>query len=92
VFISAGVQAINDFQKDKQFRELNETALASKKVTAIRDGQDFEVQLSQVVVGDIVTIVAGDEIAGDALLINGSSVLADEASMTGESDVLHKEP
>lgn len=92
VGICAGVQAVNDYQKDKQFRELNETALAGKKVTVIRDAKEVEVQLAHVVVGDIVTVIAGDEIAGDSILIHGSSVLADEASMTGESDVLHKEP
>lgn len=91
MIISAGVQAINDYEKEKQFRELNEAAIAGKKVTVIRDGEEVDVQLGQVVVGDIVTIIAGDEIAGDALLLNGSSVLCDEASMTGESDVLHKE-
>jgi P-type Ca2+ transporter type 2B len=92
VFISAGVQSINDYQKNKQFRELNDAAIAGKTVSVIRDAKDVAVQLSQVLVGDIVTIVAGDEIAGDALLIMGSSVMADEASMTGESDALHKEP
>lgn len=92
VFICAGVTAINDYQKEKQFRELNEQAIASKTIQVLRDGQKLDVRLSEVVVGDIVTIVAGDEIAGDALLISGSSVLADEASMTGESDALHKEP
>ena len=48
-------------------------------------------RLSEVVVGEIVNIISGDEIAGDGLIIHGSSVLADEASMTGESDALHKE-
>lgn len=43
-------------------------------------------------VGDIVEVNAGDEIAGDAILLEGSSVMTDEASMTGESDVLIKEP
>lgn len=92
VMISAGVQAVNDYQKEKQFMELNETALAGKRVDVLRDGDEISIQIGQVVVGDIVTVAAGDEIAGDAILLHGSSVLCDEASMTGESDVLHKEP
>lgn len=91
VAISSGIQALNDHQKEKQFRELNEAALASKTVTVTRDGNEVDVQLGQVLVGDIVNVVAGDEIAGDAILLQGSSVLTDEASMTGESDVLIKE-
>lgn len=91
MFISAGVQAINDYQKDKQFRELNEAAMASKKVTVKRDGKDVFIQLGEVVVGDIVDCIAGDEIAGDAILVTASSVQADEASMTGESIALDKD-
>ena len=83
--------SINDYQKDKQFRELNEISIASKKITVIRDSKPVEVRLSEVVVGEIVNIISGDEISGDGLMIHGSSVLADEASMTGESDALHKE-
>lgn len=71
VFICAGVTAINDYQKEKQFRELNEQAIASKTIQVLRDAKKVDVRLSEVVVGDIVTIVAGDEIAGDALLITG---------------------
>lgn len=92
VGVSAGIQAINDHQKEKQFKILNQAAMDAKKVTVLRDGVEIEVQLGQVLVGDIVTVVAGDEVAGDAILIKGSSVLTDEASMTGESDVLVKEP
>jgi magnesium-transporting ATPase (P-type) len=36
VFISAFVQAINDYQKEKQFQALNEEAEANKKVNVIR--------------------------------------------------------
>jgi P-type Ca2+ transporter type 2C len=89
--ISAGVSSINDYQKDKQFRELNEISINSKLITVIRDSQDISVKLSEVVVGDIVKIISGDEISGDGIMLQGSSVLADEASMTGESDALHKE-
>lgn len=92
VFVSAGIQAINDYQKEKQFKILNDAAMAAKKVTVLRDGVEVDVQLGQVVVGDIVDVVAGDEIAGDAILLKGSSVMTDEASMTGESEVLIKEP
>jgi magnesium-transporting ATPase (P-type) len=91
VMISASVSSINDYQKDKQFRELNEISANSKNITVTRDGLPVSVKLSEVVVGDVVIINSGDEIAGDGLIISCSSVLADEASMTGESDALHKE-
>ena len=75
----------------KQFKDLNEESLNSTTIKVTRDGQQVDLRLAEVVVGDIVNVVAGDEIAGDAILLKGSSVLADEASMTGESDALAKE-
>ena len=90
VFISAGAQAANDYEKEKQFRILNEESQNATKIKVTRDGQVHNLKLSEVVVGDIVNVEAGDEIAGDAILLFGSSVLADEASMTGESDALEK--
>jgi magnesium-transporting ATPase (P-type) len=36
VFISAFVQAVNDYQKEKQFQALNEEAESNKKVNVIR--------------------------------------------------------
>ena len=46
---------------------------------------------STLVVGDVIEVHGGDEIPGDGLLLKGSSVMCDEAAMTGESDVLHKD-
>lgn len=57
----------------------------------MRDGKLIETHPSHLVVGDVVQIHGGDEIPGDALLLKGNSVMCDEAAMTGESDVLHKE-
>ena len=91
VGLSAGVQAIQDAQKEKQFADLNRIAEASKHAYAIRDGNRVEIHPSFLVVGDIVEVRGGDEIPGDALLLKGNSVMCDEAAMTGESDVLHKD-
>ena len=51
----------------------------------------MEVHPSTLVVGDVVEVHGGDEIPGDGLLLKGNSVMCDEAAMTGESDVLHKD-
>lgn len=64
--------------------------MKDKHATVIRDGTKMEIHPSELVVGDIVEIKSGEEIAGDAFMLNGSSVMCDEAAMTGESDVLHK--
>lgn len=91
VFLSAGVQSIQDAQKEKQFADLNKIAEQGKHSNVIRDGKRTTIHPSDLCVGDIVEVNGGDEIPGDALLLKGNSVMCDEAAMTGESDVLHKD-
>lgn len=55
-----------------------------------RDGKRVKIHPNDIVVGDVVEVKGGDEIPGDALLLNGQSVMCDESAMTGESDVLDK--
>lgn len=90
VFISALVQAWNNYQKEKQFRELNEEAEGMKQISIIRDGVSARHKLSECVVGDIVVISGGDEIAADGIVVQASSVGCDESSLTGENDMREK--
>ena len=51
----------------------------------IRDGEEKKVKTSELVVGDIVILEAGDVVPADLLLIESASLKCDEASLTGES-------
>lgn len=55
------------------------------KGTVIRDGQDCEVPLTDVVQGDIVRLRAGDLISGDCRLLTARDLFVNEAVLTGES-------
>lgn len=46
VFISSFVQAINNYQKEKQFQKLNEEAESRKMMRVVRDGQEIEMRLT----------------------------------------------
>ena len=63
-----------------------------KFVTIKRDGLPFQKQLEDVVVGDIVQIRSGMEIAGDGICLESYGVSTDEAAMTGETEKMPKEP
>lgn len=91
VFISALVQAINNYQKEKQFQKLNEEAESRKLIRVIRDGVESEMRLTDCLVGDLVVISGGDEIAADAIVVDAFSVGCDESAMTGETDLMDKE-
>ena len=89
VLIVLNVTAVNDLQKDKQFRELNaENNRRSIKVK--RDGKMVTVITDNLVVGDIVQISAGDTVPADGIYLSGNNVKMDESKLTGESDQIEK--
>lgn len=55
VVIISGVTAGNDYMKEKQFRKLNEVA-TRKNVNAIRKGETININVFDLLVGDIVHI------------------------------------
>lgn len=58
--------------------------LQAKAARVLRDGQEQEVPLAQVVVGDIVVVRPGEKIPVDGIVREGSSTI-DESLVTGES-------
>lgn len=84
------MQAINNYQKERQFQALNDEAEGKKTIKIIRDGVTAEHKLNACQVGDIVQVESGMEIPGDGILIQGFSVLCDESAMTGETEMMEK--
>lgn len=58
--------------------------LSPKTAIVVRDGDQIEVPIEQVVVGDIVLVKPGNQIPIDGVVVEGSSSV-DESSITGES-------
>lgn len=58
--------------------------LAPKVATVIRDGQEVEIPVSEVVVGDVIVIKPGQSIPVDGVVVFGNSAV-DESALTGES-------
>ena len=50
-----------------------------------RDGTEVKVPADQVVVGDVVLLAAGDDVAADGRIVEASSLQIDESALTGES-------
>jgi Ca2+-transporting ATPase len=50
-----------------------------------RDGIEAEIPAEQLVVGDVVLITAGDQVAADGRIVEASSLQIDESALTGES-------
>ena len=57
----------------------------------IRNGQKREYNnFNNVVVGDVVILKSGMEIAGDGVMIKGFEIKMDESSLTGETTSMKK--
>lgn len=65
--------------------------LTPKKATVIRDGQQAEVPVEEIVMGDIVLVSPGEKVSVDGEVVEGSSTI-DESMLTGESIPVEKMP
>lgn len=90
VMISAFVTAINDYQKEREFQNLNCVADEKKQVTLKRDDILINMHQDFVLAGDIVNIETGMEVPADGILLEASDITTDESAMTGEIDPIKK--
>ena len=81
--------AVNDFQKDKQFRKLN-AVKDTIEIKTLRGGHLTMVTNHDLVVGDVVILDAGDKLVADMLMFESHGLVVDEASLTGESEPIKK--
>jgi Ca2+-transporting ATPase len=59
--------------------------MVEHKALVLRQGQEIEVDSSELVAGDIIAILAGNRIPADARLIEANNLQINEANLTGES-------
>lgn len=89
ILIVVMVGALNDYQKELQFRKLNATK-EDRTVEVIRDGKEKVISVYDLVVGDICLLKPGEIIPVDGVFLSGYNVQCDESSATGESDLIKK--
>ncbi len=63
--------------------------LAPKTANVIRDGEIVTIPVSQIIVGDIVTVRPGESVSADGTVIEGETYI-DESMLTGESMPIKK--
>ncbi len=65
--------------------------LSAKKAIVIRDGNEIEIPVEEIKVGDIIKILPGDKVPADGVIVEGIGHV-DESLLTGEiNPVLKKE-
>ncbi len=84
------VTAVNDYQKETQFRELS-AANDDVDVLVIRSGKFQKVAVEGIVVGDLISLEAGDAIPCDGVIVNYDGLTVDESALTGEPEDIEKD-
>ncbi|XP_027721213.1 plasma membrane calcium-transporting ATPase 1-like, partial [Vombatus ursinus] len=82
--------ALTDWNKEKQFRNLQDRVVLSQKGKVVRDGQILEVPVKDIVVGDVVPVSYGDMLPADGVLLQAQNLKMNESSLTGELDMVKK--
>lgn len=65
--------------------------LQAKTASVVRDGQEVQVPVEEVMVGDLVVVRPGEKIPVDGVVVEGTSAV-DESMLTGESIPVDKKP
>ena len=76
-------------QTSEAIRQL--MGLQAKDARVIRDGQEIDVPINEVQIGNIILVRPGEKIPVDGEIVSGSSTI-DEAMVTGESIPVKKQP
>ena len=82
IFLASFISTVSEYGSEKAFEQLQ--ADASKIKTKVkRNGQIKEIEIGDVVVGDIVYLGPGDAIPADGKIIKGK-ILVNESNLNGE--------
>jgi cation-transporting P-type ATPase E len=85
--------AIGIGQELRAKRTLDRLAiLTAPTVRVIRDETPLDVQVAELVAGDLVLLCPGDQLVADGVVRTGLGLQADESLLTGESEPVDKRP
>ncbi len=88
VVIDAILGFVQEYQAQRTYTALKR--LLKPTTTVIRDGVRQEVEVHELVPGDMVVLNAGERVPGDGILVESIKVTVDEAILTGESEPVGK--
>ena len=89
LIVNSGIGIVQEYLAK---RKLDQLALLNQPTTrVVRGGQMSEIATTDVVLGDLVELQAGDQVPADGHLHDVSGLEVDEANLTGESDPIPKQ-
>lgn len=91
ILIANGVASVSESKQEGKASALKAEEEAKEMAKVIRDGKLEEIHVSEVVVGDIVYLQAGDKIPADGIIVDGE-LKVDQAALNGETEEADKVP
>jgi Mg2+-importing ATPase len=88
VILSVALNFFQEYSANKAAQKLKEKI--STLATVIRDGKEIEIPISEVTVGDVLVLNAGDLVSADARVIFSKDFFTNQSSLTGESFPVEK--
>ena len=90
IFLASFISSISEYGSEKAFEKLQEES-SKIKCRVRRNGKVVEINVDDVVVGDIVLLEAGERIPADGIIVEGE-ISVDESTLNGESKEKYKYP
>ena len=90
VFLATFISTLSEYGSEAAFRRLSEESDGTA-CRVRRNGVTHEIPTSEIVVGDIILLCAGERIPADCVLISGE-LGVDQSAMTGENREIRKLP
>jgi Ca2+-transporting ATPase len=88
VVLDAILGFVQEYQAQRTYTALK--GLLKPTTTVIRDGARQEIDVRELVPGDLVVLNAGERVSGDGQIIESTRLTVDEAILTGESEPIVK--
>ena len=85
ILVANGVASVSENKQEGKASALKAEEEAKETAKVIRDGRLSEIHVSEVVVGDIVFLQAGDKIPADGVIASGE-IKVDQAALNGETE------
>jgi len=83
VVTNAGIGIWQELRAKRKLDEL--AALVAPRAAVVRDGEERDLRVAEVVEGDLVRLGPGDQVVADGQLVSSDGLEVDESILTGES-------
>ena len=88
ILTSVCISFFQEYRSDKEIEKLIE--MVRVKITVVRNGKKQDINIHELVPGDIIEVSAGDIIPADVRIIESKELFINESSLTGEAFPVEK--